>query len=354
MNTQQKDKIVVLYHAQCFDGRMAAWAVYDNFFGDLLACDEKLLLEENNEVSTPDTSVKFIPINYNDPLPEFDGETVYVVDFSDDVEKLLAASVNTERMIVIDHHASMRDKFMNFQEGNHEMGNFILEPIMEDGKVVNFQWASHNGKLYAYFDNRFSGAMLTWMHFDLRKTEDAPTLLQYAQDYDLFKFEFEGTREIAAAMYDQIGEMSFSDLDHLIERCGIGKPDKDAVNETLANLYEAGVIIHAHQKSLANGIIKRGVKYVDYQGHKIPICQAPRELRTLVGELLAKDHYFSVSYEDYCSIGIREYSFRSNKKNHDFCDVKKLAESFGGGGHVNAAGVRVKLDIGDILFPESH
>lgn len=355
---QDQQKFYVLYHAECFDGRMAAWAVYDHFFGSKAEPNRRNPREENDIVMAPDVWMKFIPMSYDDPIPDIEGAIVFIVDFSDDVEKIMALADNDNQVYVLDHHLTMRDKFYKYNQANKDMGKFTHVYGHEES-ATNFTWESNKGHVVAHFDNRASGAALTWKFFNknpediFAPTSDVPALLKYAQDYDLFTKVYQGSREIATAMYDILGDLNMEALDFMVHQFGYFNPKEGVqVNEYAKTMYERGLVIFNHQKTLARGIIKRGVRYVQFYEHKIPICPAPRELRTLVGEMLAKDHYFSISYEDYASRCIREYSFRSNKDNPNACNVKELAESFGGGGHVNASGVRINyIERGDELFP---
>jgi nanoRNase/pAp phosphatase (c-di-AMP/oligoRNAs hydrolase) len=69
-------------------------------------------------------------------------------------------------------------------------------------------------------------------------------------------------------------------------------------------------------------------------GHTVPMVNAT-VLQSEIGERLGKENPFSVTY--FCDGPVKQFSLRSNGK----VDVSAIAKSFGGGGHVSAAGYRV-------------
>lgn len=346
---KEQEKFYVLYHAECFDGRMAAWAVYDFFFASSPDLNRRNPKEEGNVVQTPDIWMQFVPMSYDDPMPDIENATVFIVDFSTDVDKLIALSDKSNQIYILDHHETMRDKFLEFHKSNKDFGS-LQDLNWKEDKIIQFSWVTPKGNIVAHFDNNSSGAMLTWKFFNKKPTDifeeadEAPSLLKYAQDFDLFKWKYRGSREIATAVYDVLGDTNQGALDFLVRQMGhFDMSQGPEANEYAKTLFDRGAIIFAHQTTLAKGIIKRGVNMVKYNGDLIPMCAAPRELRTLVGELLAKDHPFSVIYEDYPDRNIREYSFRSNKHSPTATNVKEFAQSLGGGGHIHAAGVRLPI-----------
>lgn len=348
-NEKQQNEYVVLYHAECFDGRMASWTVFNSYFN---YCLRDQFTETGNVVTAPGIRMEFIPISYDDQLPDLTDKTVYIVDFSCDVEKLVEVAASSKGIYLLDHHATMRDKFLKYHKDNPDVGIMNVVEQDDNGIPVKFEWNSHH--LNARFNNKASGAMISWKYFNgnvnnfFKDVNDAPTMIRIAQDYDLFKFEFPGTREIATSMYDCINSISMIELTKIIEAVGDCDPYSGFnSNDKLSELYQNGVVIFKHQKTLARGIIKRGMQMEtvttnDGKTLCIPVCQVPRELRTLVGEILATEHPFSITYEDYPSRNIREYSFRSNKNFPGWVDVKEFAESQNGSGHVHSAGVRIE------------
>lgn len=137
--------LTVFYHADA-DGFGAAWAVWKNL-----------------EAEARDNAV-FKSVQYGDDAPEIDERTtdLMIVDFSFSraVCDELAAKY---KLVVIDHHETAQ--------------------------------AALDGASYAIFDMDKSGAVLTWEYMT---DEPVPTVLQYVQDYDLWRFELPYSRGINA------------------------------------------------------------------------------------------------------------------------------------------------------------
>ncbi len=140
----------VLYHANCYDGFGAAFAVW---------------------LCRGDDDTKYIPVSYGEPLPEMpDATKVFIVDFSYPAEVLLNLAERV-RVVVIDHHRTAEENLRNITHHNIDVKFNMLK----------------------------SGAMLTWEYFHM-ESEPRPKLIDHIQDRDLWKFELEGTREIHAAL----------------------------------------------------------------------------------------------------------------------------------------------------------
>lgn len=124
--------IVVLYHAECTDGFVAAWAAYKKF----------------------GLKAQYIPVEHQVPPPEdLVGREIYMVDFTyprEVTERLMAVN---SRVTAIDHHVSVAE----------------VTRITTDG----------------VYDNDQSGAMLSWKYFNPGITP--PFLVRIVQDYDLYR-----------------------------------------------------------------------------------------------------------------------------------------------------------------------
>ncbi|HXV26491.1 MAG TPA: hypothetical protein VD862_00455 [Candidatus Paceibacterota bacterium] len=134
-------KIVVLYHAECTDGFVAAWAAFRHF----------------------GKKAEYHAVEHQYPMPEkLTGKEVYTLDFTypEDITRALMA--DNERVTSIDHHVSVADVTR-----------------MTVGGV---------------YDNDHSGAMLSWKYF--HPDVPAPLLVRIVEDYDLHRFSLPETRTI--------------------------------------------------------------------------------------------------------------------------------------------------------------
>ncbi|MGY8872171.1 MAG: phosphohydrolase, partial [Pseudomonadales bacterium] len=173
-------KTICIYHKNCAEGFGAAWVVRKHF---------------------GENKVEFIPANYQDTPPDVTGRIVYIVDFSYKRPELLAMAAQAKKIIILDHHASAEKELIELPDN-----------------------------VTAYFDMQRSGAMMTWDH--LIGTE-APPLIRYIQDRDLWRFDYNVTKEVMAAVFSYPYEFKVWD--------GLMK------HENINNLVAEGRAIQRHQ-----------------------------------------------------------------------------------------------------------
>lgn len=259
-------RVAVLHHndADGFGAAYAAWLNYSD-------------------------NAHYIKVQYGKPVPEIpEGvTTIFIVDFSYATE-ILDELATKYTVVVIDHHKTAEETLKN-----------------RPGCV---------------FDLNKSGCVLTFEYF-FGTAIEAPTILRYVQDRDLWKFKLPHSDEINAHIYTLPEEFEVWD------RFDLG----DA-------LYAGQAII-----SYRNMIIEQAVKsavLIEIDGHSMPIVNATT-LISEIGKEMCK--YFntpaSISYCDRLKDNIRTYSLRSVG---DF-DVSAIAKRRGGGGHKNAAGFSAPL-----------
>jgi uncharacterized protein len=73
-------------------------------------------------------------------------------------------------------------------------------------------------------------------------------------------------------------------------------------------------------------------------GHRVPVANLPAYLASDAGHLLAEGNPFAAIYFD--SAEGRKFSLRSTDAG---LDVAQIAQSYGGGGHRNAAGFKMPI-----------
>lgn len=239
------------------------------------------------------TQARYIPARYGDELPDFElGAILYILDFSYLPQLLVNASAKAGRIILIDHHMTAMEQYEAF---------FKSQPLPEN--------------LSINFDMSRSGCVLAWQHFfhDLK----LPKILMHIEDRDLWQFKLDGTREITTALYERTP----------INFVEIGTLD-------LAELLTVGRI----QVEQFAGMVRRLSKSshsVSVAGRAGLAVNAPSFFSSDLGHVLAeKSGTFGMIYQ---------YDGRKQKWNFSLrsigdYDVGHLAQSFGGGGHRNAAG----------------
>lgn len=262
-------KTICIYHGNCLDGFTAAWVV-------------------NKAIE----DVTFIAGSYTEEIDveQLKDAHVIFVDFSVKREKMIEIIEAAQLTTVLDHHASA-DKEL---DGLHEQ--------YQSAVIV--------------FDMNRSGAMLAWNYY--YPEEPAPELVKHVQDRDLWRFELEHTKAIAAYMFS---------LDQTFENW-------DMLEDTLTlDLAHYGNILETKFNKDVDSLIESCARFVEFDGHYVMAANVPYLFASEVGNRLVADHEFSITYFQMKN-GDYKYSLRAK----DEFDVSVLAEKYGGGGHPNAAG----------------
>lgn len=255
---------VMLYHAECTDGFGAAWAVWKRF-----------------------PTIRFIPVKHGMPPPQdLDGSNILIADFSYPRDILEQLATQAKGLLVLDHHITAQQ---------------ALE-----------------GLPYAHFDMNKSGAVLAW---EWAHGTQAPWLLQYVQDKDLWNWALPHSREITAALASY-------PLDFEVWS-GLTQEQLEAEGRAILR-YENEIV----DKIAAEAIL------LTFHGFTIP-CVHSAILTSQLGERLGAAHPFAVIWHDRG--GRRYISLRSRE---DQEDVGAIAAAYGGGGHTHAAGFSFPLETG--------
>jgi hypothetical protein len=272
------DKTLCIYHGSCYDGFGAAWVANRYFAGD----------------------VDFVAAAYGVPPPDVTGRRVLMVDFCYPyaiMEKLLAQA---GMLTVLDHHRS-----------NQQALDALCDGLRAKNAIV-------------VFDTSRSGAGIAWdVLFEGRAR---PPLLDRIEDRDLWRFAYDDSRMIHAALESY--PMNFTWWDDLMER-------------PLAELNAEGERLEALHWNHIRMLLPITKREMRIEGLLTPVANLPITLCSDAGVELAKEnaHGFAATYMD-TPIG-RQFSLRSTE---DGPDVSKIAARYGklfgtsGGGHPHAAG----------------
>lgn len=234
----------------------------------------------------------YIPVQYGEPVPEIPSSTMllYILDFS--YKREICEQLAKKYVVhILDHHKTAEKEL--------------------------------EGLKYAQFDMTKSGCMMSWEFF--HDKADPPDLLEYVQDYDLWKFKLPYSEEINLC------------IDSL---------PRDFVtwqNTSNRNFFNAaldrGRYIKSFRDKQVDAAVKRAfVTHMELPGSEEPVdvvISNATDYISQVGHALLKafpEAVFSMTYYDNATN--RVWSLRSEG---DF-DVSEVANKFGGGGHKNAAG----------------
>jgi oligoribonuclease NrnB/cAMP/cGMP phosphodiesterase (DHH superfamily) len=290
---------VIIYHMNCLDGAGAAAIV-------LMALAD-----------SPVDCALLCPADYKDIIDPacFEGRDVYMVDFSAAPVVMQSILDTCNSLIWLDHHISAIEKLRDWYES---IDTADLDQII----------------IYLSEDNSMSGAGLAWEFFYPMQT--MPMWVRHIQDRDLWRFDLENTKPYCAALY------------------GMNKVDPIQLawnaDTTYETMLDIGKILVAKQErevtALADGAI---TAYDDLSEPVYALTYAPSWYASDLGDVLG--------LKAPCAIIAQhrgqdvKVSLRSNTNNTDWVDVRKIAELFGGGGHINAAGFTTRvLDMEGVLL----
>ena len=232
-----------------------------------------------------------MPAQYKQKAPEIIPDCdLYILDFSFDVQTLEKMRAISSSILVLDHHKGAMDDLKNLS--------------------------------YAVFDMERSGAVMAWQHF--HPGAPVPDFLLGVQDRDLWNFQLPTTEALSAGLrtkprdfqtWDAFVKDAFA-LERLIET---GQPVVDAnhtyINSMAPKAKKVPLMIEGCLQSIA---MINSTYLISDVGNTI--CkQNPDCFAALMYTITADGVLCSLR-----SIGSK--------------DVCALAKTFGGGGHINAAG----------------
>lgn len=280
---QETKNTIILYHAKCRDGFGSAYAAWKKF-GD---------------------EATYIPVHDRDHPPEvFKNKDIYIIDFSYPKEVLEEMMKNNKTVVVIDHHISAKETLTAFPQN--------------------------------IFDNNHSGAVLAWQYF--HPQTPVPTLLNYIEDHDLWKFSLPDHRAYMSALDEY--PVEFPVWDKLIEDL------KDEV--FLTNYLTKGKMLAKFSDDLVEKILEFKER-ISFAGHEVWAINASRIYRSILGVKLAELN----EKNDQIALGVVYYHYNNavhiSLRSKGDVDVSKIAQSYGGGGHKNAGSIRVK-NFSDLPF----
>ena len=267
---------LVIYHRNCHDG-IASYAVVRKYYKDVLGKE-----------------IEGKPCAYEDPVPDVSGKTVLIVDFSFKAAEMEKLTSEAKAFFLLDHHVSAQ----------RELG-------------------SHPN---CFFDMARSGAMIAWDFFF--PDSQAPPLIEYVQDKDLWLWKLDNSRDFNVAMETLSYKPALWDALLVSE---------DAV----PTMVEKGKLFGEYKQFLVENIARQADRFTwkPFPGEKTQQLNVSL-INTFtfineVGEKLGSDEKCDVALLWKYEAKKKSYRFflRSNK-----VDTSVIAGIFGGGGHKGASG----------------
>lgn len=275
--------LTVIHHTD-WDGIASAYAVKQ-------AVRHGLIPSETQE------NMRFVPANYGDDAPldeDIVGRHVVIVDFCYPVDVLKEIKEKAASVIVIDHHATT-------PASANEAGVELV------------------------FDDQRSGAALVW-DFYFASWKDRPTLVEYVQDHDLWRFKLPQSRT-ARAYLQSIPPNSIREAEI---QADIFQTNFDRV------INEGAIINRFNAKVIDEALKTRHV--VNIGGHMVCAFNAHvlgPETADMAARLLESSPFFAV----WKRVGDKYVvSIYKGEGRGEGLDLSEIAKAYGGGGHKNAAG----------------
>jgi len=284
---------ICIYHGGCDDGFGAAWVVWKKW----------------------GAGVTFIPGVYANEPPDVVarqilGKHILLVDFSYKRPIIEAMARSSASLTILDHHKTA-------QADLHDLEAWAEGEGLEDRVCV-------------IFDMERSGARLAWDF--CFAGEEAPTLIDYVEDRDLWRFAYgDNTRLYSAALrtYPQ----SFQVWDVI-------------ARNSITLLDEGRIVLRAHRTNLEKFLLDKLTATIG--GHQVPCLNVPYHYASdAAHELLVlfpKAPFAAAWFRR--GDGLYQYSLRSEDSR---LDVSEIAKAYGGGGHRNAAGFQVGLEVRELV-----
>ena len=215
--------IKILYHADCKDGSLAAYAAYKKFgnLAEYIACSYY-----NN---SPDTIEE--------------GDSVYVLDLYFPKKLLLEWYDRAESIVLLDHHLTAKNSVGNLD--------------------------------FCIIDTNECGATMTWKY--LFPDQKIPKLFEYIRDRDLWLWEMPSSKEVHA----YIDYMS-GDFDAMFDTWSILENE---VEQELSYIIDTGKMLLHQKQNYTHRILKNHI-IMDMDGYDVPAVCSPIFQSELGNELL--------------------------------------------------------------------
>lgn len=285
----------VIYHANCVDGFASATVCFRKF----------------------ERTAHYIPCNYGTSLDSIIKENniqlhdeIFMVDFSFPREQLIKCP---NKIVILDHHATAKE-------------NLVDLPI----------------NILAKFDMTKCGCILAWEYF-FDTMYPAPLL--YIQDRDLWKWELPDSKAFNAGLSLFSKENTNANLDYWSARLLTQMP-------TMGTFFNDGRIVLLYQQQLIDNackqakIVKINPQDADADERlviEILAVNSPILQSEICDQLIKNNTKENIAACYWHDLKINEivWSVRSRNKG-GMENARTIATRFGGGGHDQAAGFKVK------------
>lgn len=299
------DKVLCLYHGNgCTDGYAAAWAVR-RALGD---------------------GVEFHAASYGGAVPDVRDRDVLMVDFSYKRPVIDEMSRSAKSILILDHHKSAAEDLRGLIDVPKTWQEWIFAAR---GLGRDAAGACPAASL---FDMERSGAGIAWDY--LHPGASRPALIGLVEVRDLWR-RADPLWDQARAAHAYVNSFPF-DFEQWDLHVNFFEGD-----ESGRLIEEGDAILRQHDINVA-AAVSATTRWMVIGSIEVPVCNLPRNM-TSDGCAVMLEHFpvaeFVASYYD--GRISRYFDLRSSD---DRMDVSRIAVTYGGGGHRNAAGFKVPRD----------
>jgi len=271
---------LVIYHGRnCPDGFAAALAAWLFYQGRA-----EFLALDHGEVQAVEQ------------LPDLVGRAVYILDFSFAPALLRAIEDRAAKLVLLDHHKSAADTLQGYE--------------------------CHCGVVH--FDMKKSGSRLAWDFF--LPEQPLPDLVRCVEDRDLWTWQYPDSPGFLAAL-----DMEPFEFEHWQKLTAL-KPD-----DFKAYVARGRAMDEKFSKLAAD--MAECAQPVQINGQAGLMVNVPGAFHSLVGDLLSRQSGTFALLWNIDKNGAVKVGLRSQRG----YNCIPLAESFGGGGHAQACGMRLPV-----------
>ena len=329
-----RKEVCIIYHFPCYDGVYGAintYLYYTNF--------------SNNEYK-----ITFKPLRNIYPIfsvVDKHYDKIIVLDLAlkdEDIDFLLNKENNETSIILFDHHISW------FERYNKD----YKQKIINRRKLKIFFDENNSKSACGLSFNYFKNKALSKKDINIKKVEEIfndklKTINNYIEDSDTGKFNIKNIHEFKSALAQNYS-LQLTDLTYQTF-----KRIKNFMEITPSYLAKIGEKILKKLKNQAKSILKQNYIYVVELkgGYKFLMCITEKKyVRNyacpLLGKISKKRGYLPIGAFVYSyTKGLYKFSMRASD---DTCDVSKIANIYGGGGHKKAAAFTMDYDGIDNLI----
>lgn len=308
---------LTFYHDECFDGSVCAAIVADT-----------------------DGAIVPYKHGFTRPVENLTSKfsLVVFVDCCPTVEQLQELAEEHADVLVLDHHISTRELIENFPE--HPLWDTRKASAIGDYQLNHF---SYDGKARAVFitNMKLSGAQITYdAHIAFRTAlpdNKRPWVVDYSADRDLWKWQLPRTHEINAFLrsipYDDIPRwqelLNRRVISPIMYGIGAAVMETDANNMEMIRKNAYLAVIKTCVRKDSELVIHNTIPIVAVNTQRPYVSDILNDLLDEHSGVEAAIAWFQSSAKSFT------YSVRSRNGM-----AVKIAKSFGGGGHADAAGFK--------------